>query len=255
MTCAVLRIFAAAAATLAAGVAWAVPPAVGSTNCGLGSYFGNPESCDSDTVQASRTLSPDPAVSANIVYSGSGLTGGGAELTYYFTVDGPNASAAIPIDVDYRLAGVRNASTVDFFSQIVVQPNFSNGDGGDSKTLCTSSDFAICTAGFGGSEAGTIHVVSSVGELGSVYINAAVSAGYLPAEQTGSALVDPFIHIDHSFADYASYSVEVSPGVGNAPIVAGVPEPTMWAMMMLGLGAAGGALRSRRRPIAGGVGV
>ena len=34
------------------------------------------------------------------------------------------------------------------------------------------------------------------------------------------------------------------------PPVGGIPEPSTWAMMILGFGAAGAAMRSRRRPVA-----
>ncbi|WP_217430943.1 hypothetical protein [Sphingomonas bacterium] len=251
---AMIRMMAKALATLilatGAGAAWAVPAAVGSTNCGLGAYFGNPESCNSGFVQASRSLSPDASVSTYLDYPGSaysGPNGGGAEITYYYTVTGPNPFAVLPIDVDYRLAGARNSTAVDFEAQIVVQPNFTNGVGGDSRTLCTYPFFAICSAGMSASDAGTIHVFSSVNELGSIYINAQIGASYLAFEQTGFASVDPFIHIDHSFADFASYSIEVSDGVSNVPATGAVPEPAAWATMNIGLSLAGGVLRVRRR--------
>jgi hypothetical protein len=49
-------------------------------------------------------------------------------------------------------------------------------------------------------------------------------------------------------ADYANaYSLEFSPGVGNSAI-SGVPEPSTWAMMLLGFAGLGFAFpRSQRK--------
>jgi hypothetical protein len=58
-----------------------------------------------------------------------------------------------------------------------------------------------------------------------------------------SAFVDPYVRIDPTFANADQYSLWVTPGVGDA---AAVPEPATWAMLMLGLGAVGVALRQRK---------
>ena len=38
-------------------------------------------------------------------------------------------------------------------------------------------------------------------------------------------------------------------GIGGSPMTAAVPEPASWAMMLIGFGALGGALRNRRKPV------
>lgn len=57
----------------------------------------------------------------------------------------------------------------------------------------------------------------------------------LPATDAGSVSFDPVISASAS-------------GLGGMPMDAvGVPEPATWAMMLIGFGAVGGALRSRRK--------
>ena len=38
-------------------------------------------------------------------------------------------------------------------------------------------------------------------------------------------------------------------GIGGSPMTSAVPEPASWAMMLIGFGALGGALRNRRKPV------
>jgi len=56
-----------------------------------------------------------------------------------------------------------------------------------------------------------------------------------------NAYVDPYFSIDPSNADPGAYSILVSPGVGNAAStgIPGTPEPSTWAMMLLGFAGLG----------------
>jgi hypothetical protein len=64
----------------------------------------------------------------------------------------------------------------------------------------------------------------------------------------GAAFIDPVFSIDPSFANADQYSIVTSPGIGNGDIGGGgVPEPSAWAMMLIGFGALGATLRERRR--------
>jgi hypothetical protein len=47
------------------------------------------------------------------------------------------------------------------------------------------------------------------------------------------ASLDPSIFVDPHFSDAGEYSIELSPGVGNGLPVAGVPEPTVWTMLLI----------------------
>ena len=74
-----------------------------------------------------------------------------------------------------------------------------------------------------------------------VYAEATATLGY-PASMY--AYADPQIFIDPSFADAGSYSLVLSPGVGNA--LNGVPEPS--TLLMMGMAAAA-SVRVRRRSL------
>ena len=68
---------------------------------------------------------------------------------------------------------------------------------------------------------------------------------------SGSAhsFIDPFFSIDPNFANADQYSILTSPGIENVPT--GVPEPSTWAMLLLG--SAGLGLAAYRRTKAGSV--
>lgn len=74
---------------------------------------------------------------------------------------------------------------------------------------------------------------------------------------TGLAILDPVIHLAAGFGGDAShFSLILPKGVGNSgvlappvPVGGGVPEPSTWAMMMLGLAGVGALLRRGRSPL------
>jgi PEP-CTERM motif len=66
-----------------------------------------------------------------------------------------------------------------------------------------------------------------------------------------SAFVDPYFYLDSNVPGFENYTLQFSPGIGNRPlVVAAVPEPTTWAMMIIGFGAAGSMLRRSKAVIA-----
>jgi PEP-CTERM motif len=52
-----------------------------------------------------------------------------------------------------------------------------------------------------------------------------------PGFSSASAYLDPYFSIDPSNADAGAYLILTSPGIGNTPAT---PEPSTWAMMLLG---------------------
>jgi hypothetical protein len=78
-----------------------------------------------------------------------------------------------------------------------------------------------------------------------------VAFGVAAGHEYGSARADPYFYIEPDFlSTHPGYSLTFSDGVVNAPIHAPttVPEASTWAMMIIGMGFAGGSLRARRRP-------
>lgn len=67
----------------------------------------------------------------------------------------------------------------------------------------------------------------------------------IPGGHSFDAFIDPVFTIDQRFSD--RYQIITSSGVGNA---FAVPEPTTWALMITGFGAAGAMLRRRRQTLA-----
>jgi hypothetical protein len=59
-----------------------------------------------------------------------------------------------------------------------------------------------------------------------------------------AASVDPQILIDPALPNASQYTLVFSPGVGDGPI-AGVPEPSVWAMMLVGFAGLGFAAYRR----------
>ena len=71
----------------------------------------------------------------------------------------------------------------------------------------------------------TIYTVIVTADIGDVSVS-------------GTGNIDFTVFVDPQFIiggdDPGAYSLEFSPGIGNGPI-GGVPEPSTWAMMLLGL--------------------
>jgi hypothetical protein len=80
------------------------------------------------------------------------------------------------------------------------------------------------------------------GAIASVVLSAIGDAG-LPGLGSFSASADPMITIDPTFlAQNPGYSLVFSPNLA-------VPEPASWALMLIGVGGLGAALRASRRSL------
>jgi len=75
-----------------------------------------------------------------------------------------------------------------------------------------------------------------------VSAGATTLAGYdvSAANASAYAFADPYLSLDPSTPNTAAYTLEISPGIGNGPlVVTSVPEPDTWALLMGGLGIVG----------------
>ena len=171
-----------------------------------------------------------------------------ASVTYYFGVDG---AVGTKVPVDFFFSGsataVRGGATgpstpfIRMDAYVVV-----NGEGvGYSSAACADSIPAGCPApspGFGSTEfmvtAGDIYSIDLV--TSGVAQVACAGCGV-----SGSADMDPFVRIDPSFEHAADFQLVISAGVGN--IAPGTPEPSTWAMMLIGFAGLGYASYRRAR--------
>jgi hypothetical protein len=153
---------------------------------------------------------PFPSVSASA--QAQVLAGGGpvsfvafAELTYDIEITGPMPDVLVDISGQATLSGGNATGSVNGEPLLAVE---ASGSYNLSIWLPTGSPIPV-----------QLNASAEVAGSGSA-----------------SAYIDPYFSIDLSNANAAAYSIFVSPGIGNSPSpgVPGTPEPSTWAMMLLG---------------------
>jgi hypothetical protein len=176
-------------------------------------------------------------------------TSGSASIIYDLEIVGPaNTLATVDLlahlqtsalaldDFDHLSVGTASASLVIQIpgQSTLIYQACAHGTG----SSCTSPSELSIDAAFQAPTNQIIRVTEAVG----------VSASGDPS--AAHALADPMFSLDSDFLGAnpgADFELFVTPGVpnveGGEP---GVPEPATWALMILGLGAAGGAFRERR---------
>jgi hypothetical protein len=166
------------------------------------------------SVTADIDLSPTPSIS--LTSSGKGAVGIAA-LTYYFAVIGPSGS--VPISINAKGSTTPGVGQDSFLVQTTVNPAF-------APLLVSSPTQGEWTI------SGEYDVVANV--IYRVSLQVGASNG-------SSSYIDPTFLIDPAYS--SNYSLIFSAGIVN-----GVPEPSTWAMMLIGFAGLGYmGLRSRRR--------
>ena len=200
-------------------------------------------SCKLLNSQAHVDLLPAVQLSASGASGPGEATNSVATATYYFEVLGPN-SVQVPIVIDTRL------------STLII-----GGGGASAETIVNTDPFDLANPLFNVTVTACQNAFSSCGAQPAKFdgainmtaisnLQAKVSLSIIAGGANGgygAAFADPMIMIDPSFADAADYHIVFSPGVGN--ILASVPEPATWAMLLLGLAGLGATLRGRRGAI------
>jgi hypothetical protein len=224
-----------------------------------GSFSGSqlqayPEATGIGTASTSTTMLPEPIITAsaslNVTSGFEGyLAGPSSAATYYYwaAVVGPN-NVDVPVDLIYTetitLAGPLAVGNAEAQGQLGIFANI-------------PPEFYDIPEIPGHDVEGYIGTTSVSGSIS--YLSTAntpfVIGGVVTADlggYTGSAtdVLDPILTIDPSFAatdpNYPSdYSIELSYGVGNT--ISAAPEPSTWAMMLIGFGGLGATLRGSRR--------
>jgi hypothetical protein len=198
-------------------------------------------SCNSSNDSGVVTYAPFAGVSGSA--NGQGLVDVASVfgvLNYSFEVIGGNPGDVVPVDVDAVLDAISNSIGV-VFSEITVAADTSAG-----VTICSSG------CGVGDGETNFIGALKVDALSGTLYTNAIhleIEAGGArgASYNGGTASADPYIFISPTFQNAGEYSIEVSPNIGNVPASA-VPEPSTWAMMLLGFAGLGWAAYRRANP-------
>jgi hypothetical protein len=171
-------------------------------------------------VEASPAPSPtvSPSTSASLTTAGLGAIGA-LELRYYFEATGPSGSLLINVNASGSTSPLNageDAFIVQQFSPYSPNGLFIGSPTQGAWTISNEYSF----------DANTIYQVS---------LQVEATAG-------GSAYIDPTFSIDPAYA--SNYSLTFSAGIANA-----VPEPSTWAMMILGFAGIGFmACRRKSKP-------
>lgn len=177
---------------------------------------------------AGGTVTGFPAVLVSAALSGADCSCGGAgayaSLTYNFMLTSTPGYSGPIFDVPVLMNGTSTTSITG-----------TNGGGISSSVSMTVTDASsntIYTLGSGtGPYGATLQITPDVEYT--VYMQASASI----AGETGSvaASIDPFFAIDAGYAQ--DFQLAFSEGITNS--ISAVPEPSIWAMMLLGFAGVG----------------
>lgn len=195
-----------------------------------------------DTISSVSINGPDgPSVS---VVAGPYNTSY-ASLTYYYEVNGP-AGQMVPVD----LTGILQTSSAEpyLLSNALAQISGSIASGHAAACIGNFSFCEIYSALYPSVNVDMVLQVPSdtVESLTLFAYGVGEYADFGAAQYSYTASVDPLLTIDPSAG--GGYSIAVSPGVYNGAVApaGGVPEPAIWALMLLGFGGLGARLRRHR---------
>jgi len=208
---------------------------------------------------------PDaPGTSAEIAIQPFVKLGAKAEADFGEEADRSGATAIVALQYDFALTGGHPGDLVPILVHTSLHtdvtqsedPNNSNSAAAVINVFSLSapnviaSTFAcsVSPGDCGGDEDvdENLALTMASGSAGRVFMQIIVAASSTSGGSAGADM-DPFIFVDPHFANAADYTITVASGVANAlPVAPPVPEPTVWALMLAGLGGAGAAARRRR---------
>lgn len=207
---------------------------------GPGVYANQNTASGGSTASATGTLTetPFPSISlasqtSSTAYSDLLVSLPNATLTYYIEILGPSTQVTLDVLATGGLTpttgplGVDTQLVVDVGTTVVGNVSIS----GDTLTYSGSG----IQPGFSPS---SFTMQTTIAAFTNSPIEVGISGAiYIEAENQGpvsaSVYVDPYFSIDPSTPNADLYSIITSPGIGNA-LPSAVPEPSTWAMMLLG---------------------
>ena len=213
-----------------------------------GNYSGFTQAVTTWYVQG--TLGLDGTVASNMPV----LLNGDAFLEYNAnTGDYAGSPGGWSETYAWSMATVKTSGTPDqnLYCGGVLYPGFPQNCGDNA----VSDDFNLQSTDKAGIFQGWVSIITSatvIDDTGAMYGRPEID----PSTKYADAYIDPVITIDPAFLlTHPGATLTFSAGVQNGQYPTGVipptgptgvPEPATWAMMLLGVGFAGGALRSNR---------
>lgn len=190
------------------------------------------------TAQIQATTLPFPSITAFTSNSGAAdLYGASASnnLDYYIRIVGPDASA-VPLIVDSNGSLSSTNLVYGSGSSLLLSVGY------QTIAYVGASTSGLTVLGGSGSISGpasnlsitqTISAQSNVDIFVHMFVSTAIAGNSV---ESSGAFLDPIFFIDPSFVGANNYSIEISAGIGN---VSAVPEPSTWAMLILGFAGIG----------------
>jgi PEP-CTERM motif len=197
------------------------------------------------SISATNILPHVPDTSISVAASGSPLQGAYAvgNFTYDFVLATLNANVQLPPTV-----GLIITSNISFTAPQSDGKGDSAG-GGAFLEISDSSGNVLLDDTTAGHHHDTLQLEPL--HVYTVTLQADASIDAFNTSETASATIDPIIAIDPADANADDFAIQYSPGLDTGGVAAGAPEPSTWAMMLLGFAGLGYAGYRRRGALIG----
>jgi hypothetical protein len=180
-------------------------------------------SSGSAAASGSIVLWPFVTLTASSTTSPGGGSGVLVDATYSFQVVGGNPGDIVPIMISTNLSS--DASSLDH-AFAMAQTRVDTSAGSFTEIVCTNGSINPTCPTLNTTFSGSFAWSALSGESGdTIHLAIEAQSGDSAVPEWANASLDPFIFIDPNFANAASYSIIVSPGVGNGLPVSTVPVP------------------------------
>jgi hypothetical protein len=206
-------------ASASAAVLTPLPSSTGIAGCVAGGTAVSTDPCSFGGASAFTVGAPFATAEAMATAPPNVGPGANSALTYYFTIDGPD-NGPIAIGIATNLLTSADPDNTAF-------AGISTSQG---TNACADTNEGLC----GGAQFdGILIEMDEPGQVYFVHLEAVASVGIFGGSAFASA--DPFIFVEPTDPNADLYSIRLSDGIANgvAP-PPGVPEPSTWAMLLLG---------------------
>jgi PEP-CTERM motif len=216
----------------AAAEATSLPAPITLAECVDGSVIDDPTSCTASgndaSASGSLTLSPFVSLTAqsasgpinDLFNPGAGVF---VSAKYSFQVVGGNPGDQIPILISTNLTSNGSSFSHAYgFAEMVITTSF----GTTSVVVCSNGTCGTNNTSF----SGTLAWSANAGDIDTLQLEIEAQSGDSPFAEFANASADPFIFVDPSFANAETFSIAVSPGVGNG-LASPVPEPGTFGLI------------------------